>query len=137
MKLKFADFTRTTVERAGLAPSLGDYRSLLAEAFARTGKSVRLLGVGVRFAPLALPEAAQLALLSSRLRRRLLRSTRPGITIPLRLYPSRVVIRSFQSTPRSTGTRYRGPLTRVRRQIAGSADRRAADPSFGSTFRYP
>jgi len=51
------------VERAGLAPSLGDYRSLLAEAFARTGKSVRLLGVGVRFAPLDLPEAAQLPLL--------------------------------------------------------------------------
>jgi len=63
VKLKFADFTRTTVERAGLAPSLGDYRSLLAEAFARTGKSVRLLGVGVRFAPLDLPEAAQLPLL--------------------------------------------------------------------------
>ena len=63
VKLKFADFTRTTVERAGLAPSLGDYRSLLAEAFARTGKNVRLLGVGVRFAPLELPEAAQLPLL--------------------------------------------------------------------------
>ena len=63
VKLKFADFTRTTVERAGLAPSLGGYRSLLAEAFARTGKSVRLLGVGVRFAPLDLPEAAQLPLL--------------------------------------------------------------------------
>src|SRR6476619_1086228 len=45
LKLKFADFTRTTVERAGLSPSLGDYRALLAEAFARTGKSVRLLGV--------------------------------------------------------------------------------------------
>ena len=34
VKLKFADFTRTTVERAGLAPSLGEFRSLLAEAFA-------------------------------------------------------------------------------------------------------
>jgi len=63
VKLKFADFTRTTVERADLTPSLGDYRSLLAEAFARTGKSVRLLGVGVRFAPLDLPDAAQLPLL--------------------------------------------------------------------------
>ena len=29
VKLKFADFTRTTVERAGLAPSLGEYRTLL------------------------------------------------------------------------------------------------------------
>jgi DNA polymerase-4 len=63
VKLKFADFTRTTVERAGLAPSLGEYRKLLSEAFARTGKSVRLMGVGVRFAPLEPPEAAQLPLL--------------------------------------------------------------------------
>ncbi|MBA3832736.1 MAG: DNA polymerase IV [Chthoniobacterales bacterium] len=63
VKLKFADFTRTTVERAGLAPSLGEYRTLLTEAFARTGKSVRLMGVGVRFAPLELPDAAQLSLL--------------------------------------------------------------------------
>ncbi len=63
VKLKFADFTRTTVERAGLAPSLGEYRTLLTEAFGRTGKSVRLMGVGVRFAPLARPDATQLALL--------------------------------------------------------------------------
>ncbi|HEX3818131.1 MAG TPA: DNA polymerase IV [Chthoniobacterales bacterium] len=63
VKLKFADFTRTTVERAGLLPSLGEYRKLLSEAFARTGKSVRLMGVGVRFAPVAEPEAAQLSLL--------------------------------------------------------------------------
>ncbi len=63
VKLKFADFTRTTVERAGRTPSLGEFRSLLAEAFARTGKSVRLMGVGVRFAAAEPPEAAQLALL--------------------------------------------------------------------------
>jgi DNA polymerase-4 len=63
VKLKFADFTRTTVERAGRAPSLGEYRALLAEAFARTGKNVRLLGVGVRFAPMELPAATQLTLL--------------------------------------------------------------------------
>ncbi|CAN5584611.1 DNA polymerase IV [soil metagenome] len=63
VKLKFADFTRTTVERAGLAPSLGDYRTLLAEAFGRTGKNVRLMGVGVRFAQLEPPDATQLALL--------------------------------------------------------------------------
>ena len=62
VKLKFADFTRTTVERAGLAPTLGDYRTLLAEAFARTSKPVRLLGVGVRFAEIK-PDEAQLSLL--------------------------------------------------------------------------
>ena len=50
MKLKFADFTRTTAERAGLEPTLSAYRSLLAEAFVRTGKKVRLIGIGVRFA---------------------------------------------------------------------------------------
>jgi DNA polymerase-4 len=63
VKLKFADFTRTTVERAGLLPSLGEYQKLLSEAFARTGKSVRLMGVGVRFASIEFPRAAQLTLL--------------------------------------------------------------------------
>jgi DNA polymerase-4 len=50
VKLKFSDFTRTTIERAGLEPSLEQFRLLLHEAFARTGKPVRLIGVGVRFA---------------------------------------------------------------------------------------
>src|SRR5436305_3684593 len=50
VKLKFDDFTRTTAERAGLEPSLAGFRALLTEAFARTGKKVRLIGVGVRFA---------------------------------------------------------------------------------------
>jgi len=49
VKLKFNDFTRTTAERAGLAPTLQDFRSLLEEAFGRTGKPVRLIGLGVRF----------------------------------------------------------------------------------------
>jgi DNA polymerase-4 len=62
VKLKFADFTRTTAERAGLEPSLSAFRSLLAEAFGRTGKPVRLIGVGVRFAE-DKPQNAQLSLL--------------------------------------------------------------------------
>jgi len=62
VKLKFNDFTRTTAERAGLAPTLGDFRALLAEAFARTGKPVRLIGVGVRLAETT-PENAQMDLL--------------------------------------------------------------------------
>jgi DNA polymerase-4 len=61
VKLKFADFTRTTAERAGLEPSLDAFRSLLAEAFARTGKKVRLIGLGVRFAETA-PADAQMPL---------------------------------------------------------------------------
>jgi len=62
VKLKFNDFTRTTAERAGLTPTLQDFRSLLAEAFARTEKPVRLIGLGVRFAETA-PENAQMDLL--------------------------------------------------------------------------
>jgi DNA polymerase-4 len=62
VKLKFKDFTRTTAERAGLTPALEYFRSLLAEAFARTGKPVRLIGLGVRFAE-TMPETAQLDLL--------------------------------------------------------------------------
>jgi DNA polymerase-4 len=62
VKLKFNDFTRTTAERAGLAPTLADFHSLLAEAFARTGKPVRLIGVGVRFSETT-PDDAQIPLL--------------------------------------------------------------------------
>jgi DNA polymerase-4 len=62
VKLKFNDFTRTTAERAGLAPNLPDFCALLAEAFARSGKPVRLIGVGVRFAETA-PADAQIPLL--------------------------------------------------------------------------
>jgi DNA polymerase-4 len=62
VKLKFNDFTRTTAERAGLAPALEHFRSLLEEAFARKGKPVRLIGLGVRFAE-PLPESAQIDLL--------------------------------------------------------------------------
>jgi DNA polymerase IV len=63
VKLKFADFTRTTVERAGLQPTLQNFRTLLIEAFGRTGKSVRLMGVGVRFAEVAPPDDVQLKLI--------------------------------------------------------------------------
>jgi DNA polymerase-4 len=62
VKLKFHDFTRTTVERAGLPPTLDQFRLLLAEGFARTQKSVRLIGLGVRFASVEIPDS-QLPLL--------------------------------------------------------------------------
>src|SRR5256886_14735079 len=62
VKLKFNDFTRTTAERAGLAPKLPDFRALLDEAFRRTGKPVRLIGAGVRFAETT-QESTQLNLL--------------------------------------------------------------------------
>ena len=53
VKLRFADFSRTTVERGGDQPDLEQYRGLLAEGWQRrelAQRSVRLLGVGVRFA---------------------------------------------------------------------------------------
>jgi DNA polymerase-4 len=62
LKLKFHDFTRTTIERAGLESTLVNYRQLLEEAWSRTDKRVRLIGVGVRFAEVE-RELAQLPLL--------------------------------------------------------------------------
>lgn len=50
LKLKFADFTRTTAERAGQDMTEEVYEDLLRTAWERgEGKPVRLLGVGVRF----------------------------------------------------------------------------------------
>lgn len=50
VKLKFADFQRTTVERAGHALDPGVFEDLLTEAWKRgANRAVRLLGVGVRF----------------------------------------------------------------------------------------
>ncbi|WP_273820242.1 DNA polymerase IV [Pseudomonas asplenii] len=48
VKVKFHDFTQTTLEQAGAARDLESYRQLLSQAFARGGKPVRLLGIGVR-----------------------------------------------------------------------------------------
>lgn len=50
VKLKFADFHRTTAERAGAVLLMGIFEDLVAEAWRRGGnRAVRLLGVGVRF----------------------------------------------------------------------------------------
>lgn len=59
VKIKFADFTTTTVERAGTACVAGDYYSLLAEGLRRHTLPVRLLGVGVRLSD---HDSVQLAL---------------------------------------------------------------------------
>lgn len=48
VKVKFHDFTQTTLEQAGAGRDLGSYQLLLTQAFARGGKPVRLLGIGVR-----------------------------------------------------------------------------------------
>lgn len=48
VKIKFHDFTQTTIEQAGAPIELNSYRLLLSAAFMRGNKPVRLLGVGVR-----------------------------------------------------------------------------------------
>lgn len=51
VKLKFADFQRTTAERAATHMDEAVYDELLEEAWRRgNGRAVRLLGVGLRFA---------------------------------------------------------------------------------------
>jgi DNA polymerase-4 len=48
VKLKFANFTQTTVECAGRAPNVAQFEQLMETGFARGSQPVRLLGVGVR-----------------------------------------------------------------------------------------
>lgn len=52
IKMKFADFTSTTVERGSNKVTLAEYQQLLQEAYMRQQRPVRLLGVGVRFVDL-------------------------------------------------------------------------------------
>ena len=50
VKLKFSDFRRTTAEISSQQTDLKSYLKLLKDAWGRSGQSVRLLGIGVRFA---------------------------------------------------------------------------------------
>lgn len=62
VKIKFYDFTQTTVEQAGAPFDLDSYRLLLSAAFMRGNKAVRLLGVGVRLLDQQQQTAVQLEL---------------------------------------------------------------------------
>ncbi|MCZ4323091.1 DNA polymerase IV [Pseudomonas anguilliseptica] len=48
VKIKFHDFSQTTLEQGGARRDLESYKRLMSAAFARGNKAVRLLGVGVR-----------------------------------------------------------------------------------------
>ena len=48
VKIKFSDFSTTTVEKQGTSARISDYRHLLQEGLARSEHPVRLLGIGVR-----------------------------------------------------------------------------------------
>lgn len=52
VKIKFADFTQTTIERGGSNLVATEFQSLCCDAYARKELPVRLLGVGVRFVDL-------------------------------------------------------------------------------------
>ncbi|GGY62578.1 DNA polymerase IV [Cellvibrio zantedeschiae] len=52
VKIKFADFTQTTIERSGSTLTPSEFQSLCCDAYARKESPVRLLGVGVRFVDL-------------------------------------------------------------------------------------
>ena len=58
VKVKFADFTRTTRECVSENPTREIYQALLAEARQRSPQPIRLLGSGVRFAEDKIPESS-------------------------------------------------------------------------------
>lgn len=60
VKVKFADFSQTTMEQAGAAITLESYTQLMTQAFLRGNKPVRLLGVGVRLQDLLLNKQLEL-----------------------------------------------------------------------------
>lgn len=49
VKLKFSDFTRSTIERTGISCALPNFLDLLAECYRKRPDPVRLIGLGVRF----------------------------------------------------------------------------------------
>jgi DNA polymerase IV len=62
VKIRFADFTRTTVERAGQPLNMESFLRLLRVGLERKELGVRLLGLGVRFGPESPESAPQLEL---------------------------------------------------------------------------
>ena len=53
LKMKFYDFSQTTIERQQTSPVLADYSRLCEEAWQRAAMPVRLLGVGARLIDLS------------------------------------------------------------------------------------
>lgn len=51
VKVRFDDFSLTTLDSRGGAPELSTYSTLMEQAWARRQRPVRLLGVGVRLVP--------------------------------------------------------------------------------------
>lgn len=66
VKIKFGDFTQTTLERsADATPSLATFEKMLGEAFLRGNKPVRLIGIGAKLkSEKSVPTTRQLQLLT-------------------------------------------------------------------------
>ncbi len=62
IKVRFNDFSSTTVEKAGTTARISDYRELMLEGLSRKARPVRLLGIGVRLIPRAPGTGEQLRL---------------------------------------------------------------------------
>ena len=62
IKLKFQDFTQTTLEQAGMPVTPAGSEELCSQAYARGGRPVRLIGVGVRLDNAHSPIGEQLPL---------------------------------------------------------------------------
>ena len=62
VKIRFADFSRTTVERGGLPLKIESFVELLRLGLQRKQLGVRLLGLGVRFSEESRKSATQLEL---------------------------------------------------------------------------
>lgn len=62
IKIKFADFTQTTVQQVGGLPALAAYSELLREGLGRSQQAVRLLGLGVRFGDVNKLDSGQMGL---------------------------------------------------------------------------
>ena len=65
VKIRFADFSRTTAECVSAAIEEDELRRLLEAGFRRRARPVRLLGVGIRLEEKAAPEADQLPLFAA------------------------------------------------------------------------
>jgi DNA polymerase-4 len=65
VKLRFDDFETTTIQMAGTTPSEEGFAHLCEQAWQRGKRPVRLIGLGVQFAPAGMPEQLELALKTS------------------------------------------------------------------------
>lgn len=60
VKLRFDDFETTTIQMAGTTPTEQGFAHLCEQAWQRGKRPVRLIGLGVQFSPLGVPEQLEL-----------------------------------------------------------------------------